>query len=78
MTVPRDVRRRLDDLQTEGPPGGDYPTVSLADLLAAAEDDAIELANEDRRLYRVNGHVREVPRKTLEVLETLAERGDSP
>lgn len=69
----RNLERRLDALETEGPHGGDYPIVSLATLIAALEDDAVELVDEEHRLYRVNGHLREIPQKTLDLFDTLAE-----
>ena len=41
------------DLEDGGSPDGDYPIISLAELIAAAEDDALEVADEERHRYCV-------------------------
>ena len=73
MTSKRNIKKRLERL--EG--GAGYPIASLAELIAAAEDEALETVDGDRRLYRVDGEVREVPQETLDLLTDAARRGDS-
>lgn len=68
MTSPtrRQLERAVDDLRDDG----GYPPLTLAEIFSSFGEDAPDPdpVDPDRRLYRVNGEVKQLPRGMIDRL----------
>lgn len=62
----RQLAREVDDLRD----GGEYPPLTLAEIFVSFGEDAPDPVpvDQERRLYRVNGEVKQLPRGIVEKL----------